>query len=454
MAFSSFRANVALRIVVLVALCGALSWGLVNTTWVVTPLLCAGLLVLAGFELIRYVESSVRDLLLFLRLAAHGDLTTPRPRLAKAPVFKELQEAYHTLARQLQRLSQQKAAGHRYLEAVVDHVGVALCCLDAQGLVTMLNQPARRLFRVPHLNSLRSFERIDERLPNLLQGLGHEERALLAVCRGDEVLELVLCATTLELPEARYKLVSFQDIGDELGRREVDSWQKLISVLTHEIMNSVTPILSLSSLLRETMIDDSCTPAQLRTLDSQEREDILSSVTAIHARSSGLLEFVQTYRSFSKVPAPAFAEVPVPALLERARTLMGQALETQNIAVDVGCEPADLAIRVDPLQIEQVLINLLRNAAEALGGHPAPRIGLRGLRDGQGQALLQVIDNGPGIAAEHFDTIFVPFFTTKRGGTGVGLSISRQLVQANRGSLAVRSRAGLGSVFVLKFAAC
>lgn len=457
MASTSFRTHVALRIVALPVLSAALAFGLTSTTWVMTPLLCAVLLVLVTFELIRYVETSARELSIFLRLAAHGDFTVPVPRPGKGRVFSELQEAYLILARQLQRLSQQKAADHRYLEAVVDHVGVALCCLDSAGKVTMLNQPARSLFRVPHLNSLRSFARVDERLPSLLQGLGNGERALLAVRRGDEVLQLVLFATTFEQPGARYKLVSFQDIADELERREADSWQKLISVLTHEIMNSVTPIVSLSSLLRDTMIDESCTPPQLRALQPlqpQEREDMLRSIAAIHARSSGLLEFVQAYRSFSRVPAPSFADVAVAALLERARTLMAQALDTQRIAVEVSCQPADLTLRADPLQLEQVLINLMRNAGEALEGHPAPRISLRGLRDNQGQVLLQVIDNGPGIAVEHLDSIFVPFFTTKRGGTGVGLSISRQLVRANRGSLAVRSSVGEGAVFVLRFAGC
>lgn len=440
------------RVLALLLLCGMLFWTLQHTDWIATPLVCSGLLALLVLNLIRYVERTARDLSAFLQLAAHNDFTTPLTPPGKGRAFQELQEAYRVLARRLQSLSQQKAADHRYLEAVVDHVGVALCCLDAQGRVTMLNRPAHRLFQVPHLHSLQSFQRIDAHLPALLQSLGDGERALLPVQRGDEVLQLVLFATTFELLGAHYKLVSFQNIRDELERREVDSWQKLISVLTHEIMNSVTPIIALSRLLHDTMIDDSSTPLQMRTLEPPEREDMLRSITAIHARSSGLLEFVRTYRSFSKVPAPRFAEVKVRALLERSRTLMAQDLGTQPVAIEVSCEPADLKVRVDPLQIEQVLINLMRNAAEALSGHPAPCIRLTGLRDEQGQALLQVIDNGPGISEEHLDSIFVPFFTTKRGGTGVGLAISRQLVQANRGSLSVHSKAQEGSVFVLRFA--
>jgi signal transduction histidine kinase len=452
MGFSSFRLNVVLRALALALLSLALAWGLTNTAWLITPVVCSALLALVTFDLIRYVERSSHDLSVFLRVIVHHDFSTPLSNPAKGRVFRELQDAYRVVTGELRWLSQQKAAHHRYLEAVVEHVGVALCCLDAQGMVNMMNQPARRLFAVPYLHSLRSFDRIDERLPELLRQLGDGERRLLEVRRGDDILQLVLYATTFELLGQHYKLVSFQNIRDELDRRETDSWQKLISVLTHEIMNSVTPIISLSGLIRDTMIHDGSSPPAFRALLPQEHHDMLRSVTAIHARSSGLLDFVQAYRRFSKLPAPSFADVNVLSLLERARTLMSQEADSQQIEVEIRCEHPDLSICADALQIEQVLINLLRNAVEALSGNPAPRIALRGLRNEQGEVLLQVADKGPGIAAEHLDSIFIPFFTTKRSGTGVGLSISRQIVQANRGSISVRSRPGEGSVFTLKFA--
>jgi C4-dicarboxylate-specific signal transduction histidine kinase len=178
---------------------------------------------------------------------------------------------------------------------------------------------------------------------------------------------------------------------------------------------------------------------------------MLRSVTAIHARSSGLLEFVQAYRSFAKLPKPEFAAVDVRSLLERVRTLMSQELSSKRIAVELECAETGLSIRADARQAEQVLINLLRNAVDALADSPEPHIALRAARNDQGKVVLQVIDNGPGIAPEHLDNIFVPFFTTKRNGTGVGLSVSRQLMQANRGFISVRSVPGEGSMFTLKF---
>jgi two-component system nitrogen regulation sensor histidine kinase NtrY len=451
MGFNNFRANVLLRVAILAALCFVLTWGVANTRWLATPLVCGALLLLVTVELIRYVERASRELTSFLSYVAHHDFTT----LALAPyqgrVFGQLQDAYRVLIGEFRRLNLQKAANHQYLEAVIEHVGVALFCFDEQGLVNMMNGAARRLFGLPHLNSMRTFSRIDERLPEVLQQLGDGERTLLSVRRGDDTLQLVLYATAFEVLEQRYKLVSFQNIRDELDRQEIDSWQKLIRVLTHEIMNSVTPIISLSGVIRDTMIDPSATPPVFRALTPNEQQDMLRSISAIQTRSSGLLDFVQAYRSFAKLPAPTFADVEVRSLFERVRTLLAPDLENARITLDIRCAEPGLSIHADARQAEQVLINLLRNAVEALTSRPAPRIELHAARDERGSVLLQVIDNGPGIAPEHLDSIFVPFFTTKRNGTGVGLSVSRQIMQMNRGFISVRSAAGEGCVFTLKF---
>jgi two-component system, NtrC family, nitrogen regulation sensor histidine kinase NtrY len=453
MAFTNFRANVLLRVAVLVALCLALVWSLLNTEWLATPTACAALLVLSVFELIRYVEKTSRDLTSFLSFIAHHDYSSPVSIPYKGRVFSELQHAYRTLTGEYRRLNLQRAADHQYLQAIIEHVGVALCCFDSDGLVEMMNEPARRLFEVPHLHSVRTFSRVDERLPQLLLQLADGERARLGLQRGDDTLQLVLYATTFELLGKRYKLVSFQNIRDELDRQEIDSWQKLIRVLTHEIMNSVTPIISLSRLIRETMIDDEQTPPTFRALQPQEQGDMLRSVTAIHARSSGLLDFVQAYRSFAKLPPPMPEDLEVEPLLERVRTLMSQEVDSGRILLRFECAEAGLRIRADASQIEQVLINLLRNSVEAVAESQNPRVEVRALQNDQGRVVVQVIDNGPGIAPEHLDNIFVPFFTTKRNGTGVGLSVSRQIMHANRGLISVRSTLGAGCVFTLIFPA-
>ena len=453
MSFSNFRTNVLVRVLILIALCLILVWGWLNTTWVATPVLCLALIVACAIELIHYVEMTTREFATFLSFVAHHDYSTPIPMPQKGSVFTELQSAYRFLSEEFRRLNLQKAANLQYLEAVVEHVSVALCCLDERGYVRMMNKPARQLFGLPFLNSWHTFSRIDQRLPEILQKLRDSERTLLAVTREDDNLQLLLYATTFELLGERYKLVSFQNIRDELDRQETDSWQKLIRVLTHEIMNSVTPIISLSGLVRETMIDETTDPPAVRDLEPSQQNDMLRSVTAIHTRSRGLLDFVRAYHGFARLPEPVLADVEVRPLLERVRQLMSGDAQTHGIALEAQCSDERSSVRVDAGQIEQVLINLIRNATEALAGNPAPKINLRATRNAQNEVLLQVMDNGIGISAEHLDSVFVPFFTTKRNGTGVGLSVSRQLVQKNHGWISVRSAPGDGCVFTLKFPA-
>ncbi len=451
MSFNNFRVNVLLRVLLLIALCLILVWGIVNTSWLATPLACLALIAVSAAELIRYVERTVRDFSNFLSFVAHHDYSTPITLPDKGATFTELQSAYHFLSEEFRRLNLQKAANLQYLEAVVEHVSVALCCLDEHGYVKMMNKPARELFRLPYLNSWQTFARIDERLPEMLRKSTDGERTLLAVQRDDDNLQLLLYTTTFELLGCSYKLVSFQNIRQELDRQETDSWQKLIRVLTHEIMNSVTPIISLSGLVRETMIDEAAPTPAARALSPQQQSDMLRSVTAIHTRSRGLLDFVRAYRGFSKLPQASFAFVEVRSLLERVRVLLSQDLRARGISLEIQCAGDPLGISVDAGQIEQVLINLLRNAIEALETAAEPRIVVRAAHSTQNEIQVQVIDNGGGIPPEHLDSIFVPFFTTKRNGTGVGLSVSRQLVQLNRGSISVRSATGRGCVFSLRF---
>jgi len=451
MGFSSFRLNVLWRVLVVLALCLAVVWGWLETQWLATPIVCAALLVLATLALIRYLERTAREMAGFLNFIASHDFSIAVSIPHKEGVFRELEQAYRVLTGEFRRLNLQKASDHRYLEAVVEHAGVALVCFEDEA-VTMLNDRARRLFGEPHLVSLKSFERIDPRLEGLLRQLGHDERSLISVNRGEDRLQLVIYATTFDLLGRHFKLVSFHNIRDELDRRETDSWQKLIRVLTHEIMNSVTPIISLSQLVRDTIKDDGGGTPAFRALTPQDQEDMLRSVSAIHARSLALLEFVQAYRNFARLPDPVLGEVDVAALFARVATLMAPDLAAQHIALESHCEPPGLALQADAQQIEQALINLVRNAAEALAGCPAPRIELRGTRDGAGYVMLQVSDNGPGIDPAHLENIFVPFFTTKRHGSGVGLSITRQIMQAHSGIVTARSpSAGAGSVFSLRF---
>jgi nitrogen fixation/metabolism regulation signal transduction histidine kinase len=441
MVFSSFRFHVGVRVVLLVVCACVAVWGWIAANWLVTPVVAAWLALLCAAELVWYVERSQREFSAFLSSILHQDYSMPVPARGRGRTFDELENVYRSLTEEFKRLNLQKAANYQYLEAVVEHIAVALICLDGEGNVVMMNEHARKLFGLPYAHGLRSIARFDERLPGLLERMRHGDQDLLQVRRGDEVMQLVLYVTEFSLLERHYKLVSFQNIRDELERREIESWQKLIRVLTHEIMNSVTPIISLSKLVQEELVSKGA------------EDDLLRSVNAVHSRSSGLLEFVKAYRSFATVPVPRMETVDVLAILQRVRVLMDEFIASRRISVEIETPEEELAVHLDPRQLEQVLINLVRNAAEALADTAQPLIRLRAARDERRRVMIQVIDNGPGIDPAHIDNIFVPFFTTKRGGSGVGLSISRQLVQANRGFITAKAAEPRGSVFTMLFPA-
>jgi len=451
MHFENFRLNVTARALLLFGLIALAVWGATNTPWQVTPIACWVLAVVLLVELVRYVESVNREFAEFLSFVAHNDFAVCPPLARKGSVFRELASAYRLLAGKYRSLNLQRAANHQYLEALVEHVSIALICLEDDGAVTLMNREAKALFKAPHLASLKSFGRIDPNLPAAIEELTDSGRALIGVKIADEALQLALFATEFELLGKRYKLISFQNIRDELEQREIEYSQKLIKVLTHEIMNSVTPIISLTKLIRDRLVDEKTGELAVQNLVSDEQHDLARGLASIHSRGTGLLKFVQAYSVLTNLPRPSIAEVDVAVLLDRVHALMAPVLEAEGVGLQVQAVGANMTVRADPQQIEQVLINLLKNAAEALAGRDGGCVFLRAARDDHGKVLIKVIDNGPGIDAAHLDDIFLPFFTTKRSGSGVGLSVSRQIMALNKGMLTVKTALGTGSDFTLRF---
>ena len=451
MEFKNFRLWIVIRVAILTFLIFILVWGLLNTDWQITPIVCGLLIVLCISEMIHYVEKTNREFKSFLEFIYHHDFSVSISNQGKGRVFTELGSAYKLITGEYQRLNLEKEAHYQYLESVIEHVSVALICLDREGNVVLMNQQAKKLFKAPYLPTVNSFSRIDTRLPEILQVLVAGEHHLTSIRIDEESLQLVLFATEFQLLGEYYKLISFQNIRDELDQREIDSWQKLIRVLTHEIMNSVTPIISLTSVIKEILVSSDETHRQLRQLSTEEGQDLLRSIDSIESRSKGLMTFVQAYSNLTNMPSPDFTDVKVMDLLMQVQTIMLPELERARIEVELDCADKKLMIRADPQMIEQVLINLIKNAIESLAGRQDPKIILRAFVTQANKILITVIDNGPGIEPENLENIFVPFFTTKHKGSGIGLSISRQIMFVNKGVLSVKTSLGNGCMFILRF---
>ena len=260
---------------------------------------------------------------------------------------------------------------------------------------------------------------------------------------------MTVYAKKFKLRNVWYKLISLQDIQSELEEKEMEAWQKLIRVLTHEIMNSITPISSLAKTVDELLLHQS--KNENKHLDDQEFIDIRDAVNTIQKRSEGLIHFVEAYRKLTRIPKPDLKQVDLKETIHQIKRLMEREFMDQNIQVHLEDSPASLNIFADPEQIEQVLINLIKNSIDALMKKKEKHIWIKTILDEQGRKVIEIKDNGSGIAPEAREHIFVPFYTTKKTGSGIGLSLCRQIMRQHLGSITAFSEPKESTTFRLLF---
>ncbi|MDH5745004.1 MAG: ATP-binding protein, partial [Candidatus Aminicenantes bacterium] len=317
--------------------------------------------------------------------------------------------------------------------------------------VELINTAAKRLLRVTSLKNIRSLESFSSSLVDTLFKLKSRKRALIKVEDNDELLHLALYTTEFKLRGQNFSLVSIQNIHSELEEREIEAWQKLIRVITHEIMNSITPIASLASTINELVRESWDIRKASEKIDTESLTDIHDAAQIIQKRSQGLLHFVDAYRNLTLIQKPSFQIFSVKELIARVEKLMQANIKKKAIQFHADVEPQSLELTADPELIEQVLINLLLNALHAVEGQKEARINLDAKLDGRGRIIIQVKDNGRGITKENLEKIFIPFFSTKEGGSGIGLSLSRQIMRLHHGSIGAHSDPGVETVFTLRF---
>lgn len=444
MEYKYFRFNVIARIS-LIILFGYGAVYVVTQThfWLVSFWLVLALIITL-VNLIKYVERSRRELANFLLAIKQQDFSNTYHYKKE----KDLNYAFHEINQVLKTLRNEKASNLLYLQTVVEHVRVALVCFDKDMRVQLVNHAAKSLFNKAFITSIKSIETVSPELVKIIESLKNGEKELIKLSVGGRSANLSVLATEFKLQDQAFKLVSFQDIKSELEANELESWQKLIRVLTHEIKNSVIPISTLSDVILQ-LIKDEQGETDLSKLDHEGVEDLVGGLETIESRSKGLANFVKTYDQLTKLPKPQIQTLKVEKLLNRVKNLFKADVDQKRLFFQVDCD-AELEIQADPDLIDQVLINLVKNAIEALQKTKSPSITLRAktIEDG---TEVSIIDNGPGIPEEVADNIFVPFYTTKEAGSGIGLSLSRQIMRLHEGSLEVLSTKSSGTTFLLKF---
>ncbi len=363
---------------------------------------------------------------------------TPAEKPAPKPVEKPVQ---HEPAPKFDDVAQ-------FFKNIVQHVGIGILTFNKEGAIQTMNTTAKRLLRVDKVEKLDDLREVDNSLVDSFLKLKTGGRELLRLKMGDETLYLSLYAIELTLRGEVMKLISMSNIQSELEEKEMEAWQNLVRVLTHEIMNSVTPISSLAGMV-EGELEEKLNKSDL-ILKKEEAEDMYLSIQTIGKRSAGLIKFVKEFRNLTHVPKPNITEVIVKDLLDEMAMLHKKELADHGIAISVDLSSHGLLIQADKTMIEQVLINLIKNAIQAFDAQLEKKIQLSAY-DNEGHVIISVKDNGNGIDADALERIFVPFFTTKKTGSGIGLSLSRQIMRQHGGQITVKSKLGEGTEFLLRF---
>ena len=448
MIYKHFRINLLARVGCLCATVYVFFYLLFDTQFYATLLIVGAVVAGQTYYLLYYVERTNRDLTRFLQAIRYEDFSQSFIGAGLGSSFNDLKAAFTEVLDAFRKTRSEREENHRYLQTVVQHVGIGLICFKPDGEVVLINTAAQRTLRTASVRNVRDLGEFSDGLVRTLLELEPGQKALLKVDRDGQQLQLMVYATELRMRGQTLTLVSIQNIQRELEEKEMEAWQNLIRVLTHEIMNSVTPIASLASTVKSTIAVTK--PDASSESENEIYQDITEAVSTIEKRSNGLLRFVQTYRELTRIPKPKFELFLASGLFGNLEQLMKAEIRDRGLDFVSSIEPASLSLTADPELVEQVLINLLLNAIQALEGREG-RIRLTGKLDGRGNTIIQVIDNGPGILQEVQDRIFIPFFTTKQEGSGIGLSLSRQIMRLHGGSLSVRSTPGVETVFTLHF---
>ena len=435
----AFRTRIVLRVVFLGATLWLLFYIIANGTYHLAVPIVVGLVLLYQiYALVHYVERTNRDLARFLDAIRYADFSQTFVTGGLGSSFDELKTAFNEVLDAFRQARAEKEEQARYLQTVVQHIGVGLIVFDNAGAVSLINNAATRLLGVPRLSHIADLDRVNPILTTTLQNLGPRGRDLVSLAE----VRLALYASVFQIGDRKHTLVALHDIGPDLDEKEMEAWQNLIRVLTHEIMNSITPIASLAATADGMLKDD--------TLDAETTEDIRTAVSTIQRRSEGLLHFVESYRDLTRVPTPSFEIVPVAGLFARVEQLMRSQFAESAVELHTAVDPPSLELTADPEQVEQILINLLRNAREASAGRAGARVDLTA-HLAHDKVVVEVVDNGLGIVEEALAKVFIPFFTTKPDGSGIGLSLCRQIMRLHRGSISARSEPGVRTVFALRF---
>ena len=429
--------------IILTIIITLLAWCLVHELYL-RSIYVAVAAIVSVVEFTWYTDRFNRDMKRFLQSLLQRDFTTRYEQAGRGKSFDALYETFNSISDIFKKISTEKEIQHKYLEMLVEHVRVSILSVDADEKVHLANQASRDLLKRNVISNLKTIESVDAALAKNIREMHAGETRLIKVTIDNELLQLSIHVSEFKLDNRYFKLISMQNIKNELDVREMESWQKLIRVLSHEIMNSVSPISSLSDTLHRMI-------AQNQALLSQNNATLYDSLDkgleAIKVRSEGLVNFTQTYRKLTHIPIPSLKKVRLNDILDRVQVLLAAKIAEHKVQLSIS--RADVELVADPELMEHVFINLLLNALEATKNRADPKVDIYTTINQKGQIIIHIIDNGEGIDKEIMEKIFIPFFTTRKNGSGIGLALTKQILHLHQAEVLLKSEVGKGSEFII-----
>jgi PAS domain S-box-containing protein len=434
------------RICLITALSLAFAFFIMKSASVKWSLLSGLLLIAATTNLISFQNKTNTNIRLFFDAVKNDDSSLSFPQEGGNTTINAINAGMNRINEQVKKLKIENKVREQYFGKILEHLATGIVTYDKNGFIHNVNSAARKLLGMEVLTHLKQLERVDQGLYKAVSGIREQERQLVSINRKDGETGLLLHSAQA----GELMILTIQDIKRELDEKEVDAWIRLIRVLMHEIMNSIAPITSLSDTLSGIYRKEGSQISASEITD-HEISRTLQGLNVISEQSRGLLEFVESYRKLTRIPKPELKLITVSALFERVKLLTDSLEKGTGTSIIFSDKNTDAEILADENLVTQVLLNLVKNSIEALSGKSSGSIEVSAWVTGSKTVDLCVKDNGPGISPELIDEIFIPFFTTKENGSGIGLSISRQIMGAHGGSLKARSVPGTETIFCMSF---
>lgn len=446
MTFKKYQFLILIRILALSIFIGVACWMLLNRYY--TFLMAAAAVVIGLVaELFRFISKNNEELEQFVESIHYRDFSRHFDvKHAPEPV-RDLRKGFNEINNTFKLISRERETQFLYLQKILELVDTGIISYDvASGEISWMNESFKKMIGIPYLKTISALEKRDGHLYQDIMALKTGEQKVTKATGDKNSFKVLISASAFQTEGKIYKLVALQNVNEALDENEAEAWKKLLSVMTHEIMNSIAPISSLADTLKNRLQKSSSEMQNAAAV-----EDLQLGIETIRRRSEGLLKFAETYRNLNKISKPNLKRVYVRDLFENLHRLMEPTFHEKNIEPEIILKDPDLSLELDINLIEQVLINLVINAIEAVKEKSNARIQLSAYITPNNKVLMKVADNGNGIPDDVLDKIFIPFFSTRKTGSGIGLSLCKQIMMLHKGNIQVQSKVGEGTVFTLQF---